>query len=66
MFNQISSILFATNLSESCREALDFAAAMATRLQAIIVLLQGMEKMPNHVEPNLRRHLDTEQVAELQ
>ncbi len=66
MFKQVSSILFATNLSESCREAFDFAAAMATRFQATIVLLHVMEKMPDYVEANLRHHLGKEQWAELQ
>ncbi len=66
MFKQVSSILFATNLSESCRKAFDFTAAMATRFQATIVLLHVMEKMPDYVEASLRRHLGKEQWAELQ
>ena len=54
MFKQLKHLLFATNLSESCREAFDFAASLATRYKATLVLLHVMEKMPVHLEGRLR------------
>ena len=53
MFKPIQIILFATNLSENCRAAFDFAASMATRYQATLVLLHVIEKMPEYVEGRL-------------
>jgi nucleotide-binding universal stress UspA family protein len=54
MFKPIQSILFATNLSENCRAAFDFAASMATRYQATLVLLHVIEKMPEYVEGRIK------------
>lgn len=54
MFKSIKSILFATDLSENCRQAFDFAASLATRYQATLVLLHVLEKMPNSVDGRLR------------
>lgn len=54
MIKPVSSILFATNLSENCRDAFDFAASLATRYQATIVLLHVIEKMPDYVEGRLK------------
>ena len=54
MFKQVKAILFATNLSENCRQAFDYAAAMATRFEATIILLHVMDKMPDYVEGRLR------------
>ena len=54
MFKPIQTILFATNLSENCRAAFDFAASMATRYQATLVLLHVTEKMPEYVEGRLK------------
>ena len=50
MLKPLKAILFATNLSENCRDAFDFAASLATRYQATLVLLHVMEKMPDYVE----------------
>jgi len=61
MFRPFKNILFATNLSENCREAFDYAAALATRYQATIVLLHVIEKMPDYVEGRLRGMLGEEQ-----
>jgi nucleotide-binding universal stress UspA family protein len=66
MFKSVKAILFATNLSESCRQAFDFAAAMATRFQATIVMLHVMEKMPDYVEGRLRGMLGSQQWDEMQ
>lgn len=66
MIRPVNAILFATNLSESCRQAFDFAAAMATRFQATIVLLHVMEKMPDYVEGRLKGLLGKEQWDSMQ
>jgi len=52
--NPIKSILFATDLSEKCRPAFEFAASMATRYQATIILLHVTEKIPGYVESRLK------------
>lgn len=52
--NPITSILFATDLSEKCRPAFEFAASMATRYQATIILLHVTEKIPGYVESRLK------------
>lgn len=55
MFKSIKSILFATDLSENCRPAFEFAASIATRYQATLVLLHVLEKkMPDYVEGRLK------------
>jgi nucleotide-binding universal stress UspA family protein len=54
MFKPIKTILFATNLSETCKQAFDFAAVLATRFQATIVLLHVLEKLPMSVEGQLK------------
>jgi nucleotide-binding universal stress UspA family protein len=54
MFKPIKRILFATNLSETCKQAFDFAVTLATRFQATIILLHVMEKMPMSIEGHLK------------
>ena len=65
MLKPIQSILFATNLSENCRAAFDFAASMATRYQATLILLHVIEKMPEYVEVRLRGLLGEKQWKEM-
>jgi nucleotide-binding universal stress UspA family protein len=65
MFKPIRTILFATNLSENCRAAFDFAASMATRYQATLVLLHVLEKMPEYIEGRLKGLLGEHQWQEL-
>jgi nucleotide-binding universal stress UspA family protein len=65
MFKPIQSILFATNLSENCLAAFDFAASMATRYQATLVLLHVVEKMPEYIEGRLKGLLGEKEWAEL-
>jgi nucleotide-binding universal stress UspA family protein len=60
----LTSILFATNLTENCRPAFDFAASMATRYQATLVLLHVLEKIPDYVESRLRGMLGEEKWKE--
>lgn len=67
MFRPIKSILFATDLSEKCKPAFDFAASLATRYQATIILLHVTEKIPGYVESRLRGMFGTqayEKIAE--
>lgn len=59
-------ILFATNLSESCRQAFLYIAAMASRLKATIILLHVIEKMPEHAESRLRSLLGQDMWQEIQ
>lgn len=54
MLKPIQSILFATDLSANCQQALDFAIAMGTRFQATIYLLHVIEKLPQGVEGRLK------------
>lgn len=60
----VTSILFATNLTENCRPAFEFAASMATRYQATLVLLHVLEKIPDYVEARLRGMLGDEKWKE--
>jgi len=50
----IKSILFATDLSEKCKPAFDFAASLATRYQATIIMLHVTEKIPDYIESRLK------------
>jgi nucleotide-binding universal stress UspA family protein len=54
MMNPLKTILFATNLSKSCRSAFEMAAALATQNQATLVLLHVIEKSPDYVEGRLK------------
>ncbi len=54
MLKPIQSILFATDLSANCQQALDFAIAMGTRFQATIYMLHVIEKLPQGVEGRLK------------
>ncbi len=65
MYKPLKAILFATNLSENCRNAFEFAAVLATRFQATIILLHVMEKMPEHVEGRLQGLLGEQQWTQL-
>lgn len=65
MFKPIKSILFATNLSQSCMPAFEMAASMATRYQATLVLLHVLERVPDYVESRLRGMLGEKNYDEL-
>jgi nucleotide-binding universal stress UspA family protein len=54
MIKPIQNILFATNLSPDCISAFEYAAAIATRFQATLVLLHVVEKMPEYIESRLK------------
>lgn len=54
MLKPIRSILFATDLTSNCQQALDFSIAMATRFQATIYMLHVIEKLPDGVEGRIK------------
>ena len=64
MLKGIKSILFATNLTQNCLPAFDFAAVLALQFQAKIVLLHVMEKIPNYAGSRLEGLLGEEQWKE--
>ena len=66
MQTQLKTILFPTNLSENCRQAFDYAAIMATRFQATLVLLHVVERIPDYVEDRLRGLLGENQWNQIQ
>jgi nucleotide-binding universal stress UspA family protein len=65
MFKPIKNILFATNLTENCKLAFDYAAALAVRFQATIVMLHVIERMPDYAQSRLRGFLGDEQWKKL-
>lgn len=66
MIKPLQNILFATNLSSDCLPAFDYAAAIATRFQATLVLLHVVEKMPDYIESRLKGLLGEKQWEETQ
>lgn len=64
MLKPVKNILFATNLSSECLSAFEYAAAIATRFQATLVLLHVLEKMPEYVESQLKSILGEKQWKE--
>jgi nucleotide-binding universal stress UspA family protein len=54
MLKPIQTILFATDLTSDCQQALDFTIAMATRFQATIYLLHVIERLPENVQGRLK------------
>lgn len=61
MLKSIRSILFATDLTANCQQALDFTIAVATRFHATIYMLYVMEKLPDHMVGRARGILGTHQ-----
>lgn len=54
MLKPIQSILFATDLTANCQQALDFSIAMATRFEATIYMLHVIEQLPDGVEGRIK------------
>lgn len=65
MIKPLKTILFATNLSESCLGAFELAAGLAIRYQATLVLLHVVEKAPDYVEGRLKALLGENQWDEM-
>lgn len=64
MIKPIQNLLFATNLSPDCISAFDYAAAIATRFQATLVLLHVVDRLPEQVESRLKGLLGKEKYQE--
>jgi nucleotide-binding universal stress UspA family protein len=54
MLKPIQAILFATDLTSNCQQALDFTNAMATRFKATVYLLHVIEQLPEGVDGRLK------------
>jgi nucleotide-binding universal stress UspA family protein len=54
MLKPIRSILFATDLSSNCQQALDYTIALAIRFQAKIYMLYVIEKLPELVDERVK------------
>jgi nucleotide-binding universal stress UspA family protein len=66
MFGPVKSLLFATNLAENCRPALEASIATATQYKATLVLLHVLDKeVPAQVEEHLKSVLGEEKWASL-
>lgn len=65
MLKPIQSILFATDLTPNCQQALDFTIALATRFKATIYMLHVIEKLPNNIDEKLKDLLGKHQWEDL-
>jgi nucleotide-binding universal stress UspA family protein len=65
MLKPIRSILFATDLSSNCQQALDFTIAIATRFKATICMLYVIEKLPELVDERVKNLVGTHQWEEM-
>jgi nucleotide-binding universal stress UspA family protein len=65
MLKPIRSILFATDLSSNCQEALDFTIAVATRFHATIYMLYVIEKLPELVDERVKNLVGVHQWEEM-
>ena len=65
MLKPIRSILFATDLTANCQQALDFTIVLATRFKATIYMLHVIEKLPNNMDEKLKDLLGKHQWDEL-
>jgi len=48
MIRPVQTILFATDLTQNCQQALEFTIAMGTRFNAVIYMLHVIEDLPEH------------------
>ncbi len=65
MLKPIRSILFATDLTPNCQQALEFSIAMSARFQATIFMLHVIEKLPESVEGRLKGLLGRHQWSDI-
>lgn len=54
MLKPVNSILFATDLTTNCQQALDFTISMGIRFQALIYMLHVIEGLPDDFEHQLK------------
>ena len=65
MLKPIRSILFATDLSANCQQALDFTLAMAVRYRAKVYMLYVVEKLSELVDERVKNLVGTHQWQEM-
>jgi nucleotide-binding universal stress UspA family protein len=65
MLKPIRSILFATDLSSNCQQALDYTIAVAVRFHASIYMLYVIEKLPELVDERVKNLVGTHQWEEM-
>lgn len=61
MLKPVQSILFATDLSSNCQQALEFAISVGAKFQATIYMLHVLEPIPENVEGHLKNLLGRHQ-----
>ena len=54
MLKPVNSILFATDLTVNCQQALDFTISMGVRFQALIYMLHVLERLPDDFEHRMQ------------
>lgn len=54
MIKSIKAILFATDLTENCQQALEYSIGMAAQFNACLHMLHVIENLPENFENNLR------------
>ncbi len=57
MLKPIRSILFATDLTPNCQQALEYTIAIATRFRATIYMLHVIEKLPDNARDRVKELL---------
>jgi nucleotide-binding universal stress UspA family protein len=65
MLKPVQSILFATDLSTNCQQALEFVISVGTRFQATIYMLHVLEALPENVEGHLKNLLGRHQWSDI-
>ena len=66
MIKPVQSILFATDLSKNCQQALEFTISMGIRFNAVIHMLHVIEEdLPDTIEDRLKDLLGTHRWDEL-
>ncbi|HSH70181.1 MAG TPA: universal stress protein [Deferrisomatales bacterium] len=66
MIPEIKRVLFATDLSENSRHAFHYAAAIASRFDADMILIHVMESAPHGAQEQLRALFGEEKWSEMQ
>ena len=65
MLKPIRSILFATDLSQNCQQALEYTIGLGTAFHAMIYMLHVIEPLPENVEGRLKDLLGRHQWQDL-
>jgi nucleotide-binding universal stress UspA family protein len=65
MLKPIRSILFATDLSQNCQQALEYTIGLGTAFHAMIYMLHVIEPLPENVEGRLKDLLGKHQWQDL-